>query len=117
MATESTATATKTSSAKKSTKRDASKKVKASAKKASAKKGKAAKTAKAITVRKPNPLHDKLIKLFTRPNGATMHDTVEAGFKYPAKAALKIAERRGYKINVVPKKNGSGELTRYIARR
>jgi hypothetical protein len=64
--------------------------------------------------RKPNALHEKPIKLFTRPNGATMHDTWEAGFKYPAIAALKVAERRGLKTNIVKK---SGELTRYIARK
>ena len=64
--------------------------------------------------RKPNALHEKLIKLFTRPNGATMHDTYNAGFEYPAMAALKIAERRGFKTNVIKK---SGELTRYIARK
>ena len=46
---------------------------------------------------KPNALHEKLIKLFTRPNGATMHDTYNAGFEYPAMAALKIAERRASK--------------------
>jgi len=62
--------------------------------------------------RKAEALHDKLIKLFTRLNGATLTDTV--GFKCPAMAALKIAERRGYKVttNKVP-----GELTRYIARK
>jgi hypothetical protein len=49
-----------------------------------------------------------------RPNGATMHDTWNAGFEYPAMAALKIAERRGYKISVVKKK---GELSRHIAKR
>jgi hypothetical protein len=64
--------------------------------------------------RKTNALHEKLIKLFTRPNGATLTDTVEAGFKYPAVAALRIAERRGYKTNVVKK---AGELTRYTARK
>jgi hypothetical protein len=64
--------------------------------------------------RKTNALHEKLIKLFARPNGATLTDTVEAGFKYPAVAALRIAERRGYKTNVIKKE---GELTRYTARK
>jgi hypothetical protein len=45
---------------------------------------------------------------------ATITDTVEAGFKYPAINALRIAERRGYKTNVIKK---DGELTRYTARR
>jgi hypothetical protein len=64
---------------------------------------------------KPNPLHEKLIKLFSRPNGATITDISEAGFKYAAMAALKIAERRGLKTSV--KKPGPGELMRYYAKR
>jgi hypothetical protein len=59
-----------------------------------------------------NKLHEKLIKLFRRPKGATLADTVKAGYKYPAVIALKIAERRGYKTKVVKK---SGEPTRYLA--
>ncbi len=58
----------------------ASKKSKAIAKKPAAKKA---------STKKPNTLHEKLIKLFTRPNGATLTDTKEAGFKYPAMAALR----------------------------
>ena len=69
--------------------------------------------AKSATAKKPNPLHEKLIKLFTRPNGATLADTKEAGFNYPAMAALKIAERRGLKVST---KKVPGELTRYFAR-
>jgi hypothetical protein len=61
---------------------------------------------------KANALHEKLIKLFSRPNGATLTDTWECGYKYPAVQALRIAERHGYKTNVVKK---SGELTRYVA--
>lgn len=63
---------------------------------------------------KLNTLHDTLLKLFIRPDGATMHDTWNAGFVYPAMAALKIAERHGYKTRVVKRK---GELTRYYAKR
>lgn len=92
-------------------------------KKAAKKKGNGGKTIRVAgdlkrkaATRKPNALHDKLIKLFSRPNGATMHDTWEAGFYFPAMAALKIAERRGMKVTVVPRKKGSGELTRYIAK-
>jgi hypothetical protein len=70
--------------------------------------------AKKVSTKKPNPLHEKLIKLFTRPNGATVHDTMEAGFKFPAMTALKIAERRGLKVTT---KKVPGELTRYIAKR
>ena len=69
---------------------------------------------KVLKARKSNALHEKLIKLFVRPEGATMHDTWNAGYAYPAATALKIAERRGLKTSVVKKK---GELTRYIAKR
>ena len=62
--------------------------------------------------RKPNPLHDKLEKLFTRPGGCTMHDTYNAGFEYPAMQALKMFERRGYQISA---KKVPGELTVYSA--
>jgi hypothetical protein len=70
---------------------------------------KTAKTAKKVSHK---PLHEKLLKLFRRPNGATLEDTVEAGYKYPALFALRIAERRGYKVKVIKK---DGELTRYVA--
>jgi hypothetical protein len=32
-----------------------------------------------------NALHEKLVKLFSRPNGATINDLNEAGFKYSAR--------------------------------
>jgi len=64
--------------------------------------------------KKPNALHEKLIKLFVRPNGATITDIAAAKFKYPAIQALRIAERRGYKTSVSKK---PGKLTRYIAKR
>lgn len=64
--------------------------------------------------RRPNPLHDRLIRLMLRPGGATVHDTWNAGFYYPALVALKMAARRGLRTNVVKVK---GELTRYVARR
>jgi hypothetical protein len=86
-------------SAKKSTKKPVAKK---------------ANGAKKVSTKKPNALHEKLIKLFTRPNGATVHDTMEAGFKFPAMAALRIAERRGLKVS---HKKVAGELTRYFAKR
>lgn len=71
-------------------------------------------TGKSRQRRRPNPLHDRLVKLLMRPEGATMHDTWNAGFYFPAKVALKLAARRGLKTKVVKVK---GELTRYIARR
>ena len=64
--------------------------------------------------KKSNPLQDKLISLFARPTGATMHDTFNAGYQYPAMQALKMAERRGYKVST---KKEDGELTRYYAKR
>jgi hypothetical protein len=67
-----------------------------------------------VSNKKPNPLHDTLVKLMSRPTGCTMHDTFNAGFNYPAMAAVKIVERRGYKVT---KKKEAGELTRYIAKR
>ena len=69
---------------------------------------------KSRKARPSNPLHEKLLKLLTRPEGATMHDTWNAGFEYPAMAAVKIVERRGYKVS---KKKEQGELTRYIAKK
>jgi len=36
-----------------------------------------------------NALHEKLVKLFSRPNGATINDLNDAGFKYSARQALK----------------------------
>jgi hypothetical protein len=66
-------------------------------------------------VHKPNALHEKLVKLFARPNGATITEIAAAGFKYPAVQALKIAERRGFKTS--SKKPGPRELNRYYAKR
>jgi hypothetical protein len=74
----------------------------------------AKKSAKNSVAKKVNPLHEKLIKLFTRQNGATLHDTKEAGFDYPAMAALRIVERKGYKVAV---KKVPGELTVYTAKK
>jgi hypothetical protein len=62
---------------------------------------------KVIKARKSSALHERIVKLFARPNGATINDLNEAGFKYSAVQALKLAERRGYKTSVVKK---SGEL-------
>lgn len=64
--------------------------------------------------RKTNALHAKLEKLFTRPGGCTLHDTWNAGFEYPAMQALKMFERRGYKVSAVKK---PGALTVYSARK
>jgi hypothetical protein len=69
---------------------------------------------KVIKARKANPLHEKLVKLFVRPNGATINDLNEAGFKYSARQALKIAEHRGLKTSA---KKPDGELTRYDAKK
>jgi hypothetical protein len=49
-----------------------------------------------------------------RKDGATLTDIKKAGWKFPAIVALKIAERRGYKVSV--KKPKPGELTRYVAK-
>jgi hypothetical protein len=81
-----------------------------SAKKTNTKKPVAVKVIK--RTRKANALHDKLEKLFTQKGGCTMHDTFNAGFKYPAIQALKMFEKRGYKVNVVKK---AGALTVYSA--
>jgi hypothetical protein len=63
---------------------------------------------------KPNPIHDALVKLMTRPSGATITEIKATKFNAPAMQALKIVERRGYKTSVVKK---PGELTKYIAKR
>jgi len=70
--------------------------------------------AKTVGSKKANPLHETLVKLMARPQGATMHDTYNAGFHFAAMAAVRIVERRGYKVS---KKKEQGELTRYIAKR
>jgi hypothetical protein len=75
-------------------------------------------TKKATKARKPNALrnalHETLIRLISRPNGATLADISAAKFNAPAIQALRLVERRGYKTSVVKK---PGELTRYIAKR
>jgi hypothetical protein len=85
----------------------------ATSKKKSAKKSAEA-VAKKANSKKPNLVHEKLIKLMTRPTGATITDLADAGFKYASIQALKIAERRGLKVRVDKK---PGELTRYIAKK
>lgn len=99
----SRSTAKSVSKKKSASKKSAAKKVMAAKSKNG--NGKSAKT---------NPLHDKLMSLFTRKEGATMHDTWNAGYKYPAMQALKIAERHGLKVSV---KKENGEMTRYFAKR
>ncbi|MEA3100146.1 hypothetical protein [Caballeronia mineralivorans] len=39
--------------------------------------------------RKPNPIHDALVKLFTQPNGATITDIKAAKFNAPTIQALR----------------------------
>jgi hypothetical protein len=65
-------------------------------------------------VKAPNPLHEKLIALMARKDGATIADfqTVD-GFNIPSMAALRIAERAGFKTSAVKK---PGERTRYYAK-
>ena len=50
--------------------------------------------------RAPNPLHEKLIALMARKDGATIADfqTVD-GFNIPSMAVVRIAERHGYKAS------------------
>jgi hypothetical protein len=81
---------------------------KKSAKKSNAKKPVAVKKAVA-----PNQLHQKLIALMARKEGAGIADfqTVE-GFNLPSMAVVRIAERHGYKTNVSKK---PGERTVYKA--
>ena len=67
-----------------------------------------------VKARKSNALHETIVKLFSRPNGATINDLNEAGFKYSARQALRIAEHRGLKTSA---KKPDGELTRYYARK
>jgi hypothetical protein len=66
------------------------------------------------TAKAPNPLHAALIKLMSRPEGAAIADFQQLdGFAIPSMAALKIAERAGFKTSAVKK---PGERTRYYAR-
>ncbi len=64
--------------------------------------------------RKTNPLHDKLVALMSRPNGADRSDIAKTGWKLPSINALRIAERRGMKTSIIKKE---GELKRYVAKR
>ena len=73
------------------------------------------KSTKKPVAKKSSALHEKILKLFARPNGATINDLNEAGFKYSARQALRIAETRSLKTNVV-KKNGE-LVARYIAKK
>jgi hypothetical protein len=102
--------------AKKSTKsaksaKSATKAVKAAAKPVAEKAAKA--TKKPVVVKAPNPLHQALIALMLRKDGATITDfqTIE-GFNIPSMAALRIAERHGYEATASKK---PGELTIYKA--
>jgi len=74
----------------------------------------ATKNAAVKVARKLNAVHEALIKLMTRPKGATLAEIKAAKFNAAAMQALKIVGRRGYKTNVVKK---AGELTRYVAKR
>jgi hypothetical protein len=62
--------------------------------------------------RKPNPMHDRIIKLLSRPNGCTRVDLNEVEFPASSMTALRIAERKGFKTSAVKK---PGELTIYKA--
>jgi hypothetical protein len=80
---------------------------------------KSAKSAKSATkkavVKAPNALHQKLIALMARKDGATIADfqTVE-GFNMPSMAVVKIARRAGYEASASKKQ---GARTRYVARK
>jgi len=69
----------------------------------------------AVKERAPNPLHQKLIALMLRPNGAGIADFQAVdGFNMPSMAVVKIARRAGYEASASKK---PGERTRYVARR
>lgn len=74
---------------------------------------KSAKTVATKEAKKPNELHDALVKLMLRPSGATIADfqTVD-GFNIPSMAVVRIAERHGYKASASKK---PGERTVYKA--
>lgn len=75
----------------------------------SAKSAKKSSVKKSVAKRGPSRL-DAVIKLLLRKEGATLTDTVAAGFNQPVKAALNAAEKRGYKTRSAKEK---GELRRY----
>jgi hypothetical protein len=63
--------------------------------------------------RAPNPLHEKLIALMARKDGATIQDFQGVdGFNIPSMAVVRIAERHGYKASASKK---PGERTVYKA--
>jgi len=79
---------------------------------------KAAKSAKTVAKKAavektPNPLHEKLIALMARKEGATISDfqTVD-GFNIPSMAVVRIAQRHGYEASASKK---PGERTIYKA--
>jgi hypothetical protein len=71
---------------------------------------------KAVAVKKsaaPNPLHEKLIALMARKEGAGIADFQKVeGFNIPSMAAMRIAERHGYQVSASKK---PGERTVYKA--
>jgi hypothetical protein len=101
--------------AKKSVAKKSTKSAKAVAKKAAAPVAPVSKKVRnqIIQAKAPNPLHQKLIALMARKDGATISDfqTVE-GFNIPSMAALRIAERHGYTASSSKK---PGEKTVYKA--
>jgi valyl-tRNA synthetase len=71
------------------------------------------KTAKAAAVKAPtNEMHQKVIALLSRPEGATRADLNQIEFPASSVAALRIAERHGFKVRIDKK---DGEFKRYIA--
>lgn len=74
---------------------------------------KTAKSVKTVAAKAPNPLHEKLIALMARKDGATISDFQQVeGFNIPSMAALRIAERHGYTATASKK---PGERTVYKA--
>ena len=96
---------------KKSAKKSVAKKSTKSAK--SAKSTKTVKAAAVVAEKAPNPMHEKLIALMLRKDGAGIADfqTVD-GFNMPSMAVVRIAERAGYKASASKK---PGERTVYKA--
>ena len=70
-------------------------------------------TKKALAEKASNPMHEKLIALMLRKDGAGIADFQKVeGFNIPSMAVVRIAERAGYKADASKK---PGERTVYKA--
>jgi hypothetical protein len=97
----------------KSVAKKSTKSAKSTTKAAAAPVAKKSTTKKSAVEKAPNPLHEKLIALMARKEGATISDFQSVdGFNIPSMAVVRIAQRHGYEASASKK---PGERTVYKA--